>query len=349
MFSTIKSYFHKVLHYILMIIDYLIEFIGFDVKNNKKVIMSTIILIVLLLVYRLVKSVYYYKFTKENDSEAVSCLTNQNEMIWELNQQPLAMQKDEILEHTLKEFRIASSHNTYIPCNQNMDISSKLSIRNALILGCRVIELDLFVNESDNNPVIVHGVEGSTVGKDIYTTTILNFREVCNEINNYAFKKTNDPLILTLELNTHKNEVVNTNTANILREIFGERLLAKDETKSIGDYKLSELMGKVIILSGGGSSGELNNVINNTWYDDKLQNISSNTEITDEIINFNKTGITRVYPAGDVRGHFSGNYDPKKFWDAGCQIVAMNYQTNDTGMIDNNSMFKNSSFILKSK
>ena len=146
MFSYISGFFHTILHFIVIIIDYLIEFIGFDVKNNKKVIMSTIILIVLLLVYRLVKSVYYYKFTKENDSEAVSCLTNQNEMIWELNQQPLSMQKDEILERTLKEFRIASSHNTYIPCNQNMDISSKLSIRNALILGCRVIELDLFVN-----------------------------------------------------------------------------------------------------------------------------------------------------------------------------------------------------------
>jgi len=348
MFSYISSFFHKILHFILLIIDYLIEFIGFDVKNNKKVIMSTIILIVLLLIYRLVKSVYYYKFSKENDSEATSCLTNQNEMIWDLNQQPLMMQKDEILEHTLKEFRIASSHNTYIPCNQNMDIASKLSIRNALLLGCRVVELDLFIDTSDNNPLIVHGVEGSTVEKDIYTTSTLNFKEACEEINNYAFKKTNDPLIITLELNTHKNDEVNTNTANILREIFGDRLLAKDETKSIGDYTLRELMGKVILLSGGGSSGELKNVLNNTWYDDKLQNISSNTEITDEIINFNKTGITRVYPAGDVSGHFSGNFDPKKFWDAGCQIVAMNYQTNDTGMLDNNGMFKNSSFILKS-
>ena len=312
------------------------------------IIISTIIISIVFLIYKVLKRLYYYKFARNTDKRAIGCLKETTKLITDMNPISLENQDKKILEHTLKEFIIAASHNTYIPCYQNIDIANKLAIRNALLLGSRVIELDLFINKKNYEPIILHGSEGKTIKSDIYTTSAINFEEACIEINNTAFKKTTDPLIITLELNTHKNEVVNTNTANILREIFGERLLAKDETKSIGDYKLSELMGKVIILSGGGSSGELNNVINNTWYDDKLQNISSNTEITDEIINFNKTGITRVYPAGNVRGHFSGNFDPKKFWDAGCQIVAMNYQTNDTGMIDNNNMFKNSSFILKS-
>lgn len=337
----------QIIDIFLTIIDFIIEIVGFNIKDKKRVIISTIVIGVLLLFYYIFTIFYYYKLTESNDSKAKKCLEGQNNMVWNIYQKPLNMQKKELLEHTLKEFKIASSHNTYIPCNQNLDIASKIAIKRAILLGCRVIELDLFINQSDSHPLITHGVEGDTVEDDIYTTSTLNFTEVCREINNYAFKKTDDPLIITLELNTHSSEYTNNKTANILKNIFGDKLLKKDNNRSIGDYTLKELMGKVIILSGGGVSGELKDIINNTWYDEKLQNISSNTEITDELINFNKTGITRVYPAGNIGGNFSRNFDPRKYWDAGCQIVALNYQTDDDGMIENNNMFKNSSFILK--
>ena len=308
----------QIIDIFLTIIDFIIEIVGFNIKDKKRVIISTIVIGVLLLFYYIFTIFYYYKLTESNDSKAKKCLEGQNNMVWNIYQKPLNMQKKELLEHTLKEFKIASSHNTYIPCNQNLDIASKIAIKRAILLGCRVIELDLFINQSDSNPLITHGVEGDTVEDDIYTTSTLNFTEVCREINNYAFKKTDDPLIITLELNTHSNEYTNNKTANILKNIFGDKLLKKDNNRSIGDYTLKELMGKVIILSGGGVSGELKDIINNTWYDEKLQNISSNTEITDELINFNKTGITRVYPAGNIGGNFSRNFDPKKI--LGCRM-----------------------------
>ncbi|KAG0227445.1 Phospholipase C [Actinomortierella wolfii] len=56
-----------------------------------------------------------------------------------------------------------------------------------------------------------------------------------------------------------------------------------------------------------------------------------------EYINFNKTHLTRVYPAGFRIN--STNYDPHQHWAAGCQIVALNYQNYDRGMQMNSAMF----------
>ena len=311
------------------------------------IILSTIIISIVLLIYKVFKRLYYYKLAYNTDKRAIGCLKETTKLINDMNPIPLENQDKKILEHTLKEFIIAASHNTYLPCYQNIDIANKLAIRNALLLGSRVIELDLFINKKNSEPIILHGSEGKTIKSDIYTTSAINFEEACIEINNTAFKKTTDPLIITLELNTHKNVDTNNKIAFILKKIFGDKLLKQDKTRLIGDYKLKELIGKVIILSGGGVSGELENVINNTWYDSKLKNISSSTKITDELIKFNNSGITRVYPSGNFWGHLSKNYNPKKYWNAGCQIVALNYQTNDYWLRKNNKIFKDSSFILK--
>ncbi|KAF9161731.1 Phospholipase C [Actinomortierella ambigua] len=53
--------------------------------------------------------------------------------------------------------------------------------------------------------------------------------------------------------------------------------------------------------------------------------------------NFNKTHLTRVYPAGFRIN--STNYDPHQHWSAGCQVVALNYQNYDRGMQMNSAMF----------
>ncbi|KAF9122911.1 Phospholipase C [Mortierella sp. 14UC] len=56
-----------------------------------------------------------------------------------------------------------------------------------------------------------------------------------------------------------------------------------------------------------------------------------------EYINMNKSHLTRVYPAGFRIN--STNYDPHHHWAAGCQVVALNYQSHDRGMQMNNAMF----------
>ncbi|XP_062499194.1 1-phosphatidylinositol 4,5-bisphosphate phosphodiesterase beta-1-like [Corticium candelabrum] len=44
-----------------------------------------------------------------------------------------------------------------------------------------------------------------------------------------------------------------------------------------------------------------------------------------EFVNYNKRQLTRVYPKGSR--YDSSNYMPQVFWNTGCQIVALNFQT----------------------
>ena len=44
-----------------------------------------------------------------------------------------------------------------------------------------------------------------------------------------------------------------------------------------------------------------------------------------EFVNYNKLQLSRVYPSG--KRFDSSNFMPQVFWNAGCQLVALNYQT----------------------
>ena len=49
-----------------------------------------------------------------------------------------------------------------------------------------------------------------------------------------------------------------------------------------------------------------------------------------EFVNYNKHQLSRVYPAG--YRFDSSNFMPQLFWNCGCQLVALNYQSLDLGM-----------------
>lgn len=58
---------------------------------------------------------------------------------------------------------------------------------------------------------------------------------------------------------------------------------------------------------------------------DEKQALSLLREYPTEFVNYNKRQLSRVYPAG-IRFD-SSNFMPQLFWNAGCQLVALNYQT----------------------
>ncbi|XP_055712184.1 1-phosphatidylinositol 4,5-bisphosphate phosphodiesterase classes I and II isoform X1 [Phlebotomus papatasi] len=57
-----------------------------------------------------------------------------------------------------------------------------------------------------------------------------------------------------------------------------------------------------------------------------------------EFVNYNKHQLSRVYPAGTRFD--SSNFMPQLFWNAGCQLVALNYQTLDLAMQLNQGIFE---------
>jgi hypothetical protein len=88
------------------------------------------------------------------------------------------------------------------------------------------------------------------------------------------------------------------------------------------------------------------------WYkmhsfsENKLDNLCRNS--TAKLISFNRSNFSRVYPKGTRFG--STNYDPSPGWFTGCQMIALNYQTNDEGMRQNHIKFEENGrcgYVLK--
>ena len=89
----------------------------------------------------------------------------------------------------------------------------------------------------------------------------------------------------------------------------------------------------------------------------KCYHISSLSEIkAEKIINSDQAGLiqhtrhqlVRIYPKGARTD--SSNYDPIPFWNAGCQVVALNYQTSGLQKSINDALFQvngNCGYVLK--
>ena len=57
-----------------------------------------------------------------------------------------------------------------------------------------------------------------------------------------------------------------------------------------------------------------------------------------DFVNYNKRQLSRVYPKGTRVD--SSNYTPQMYWNAGCQLVALNFQSQDLGMMLNHGVFE---------
>ncbi|XP_074091199.1 1-phosphatidylinositol 4,5-bisphosphate phosphodiesterase beta-2 isoform X2 [Macrotis lagotis] len=67
-----------------------------------------------------------------------------------------------------------------------------------------------------------------------------------------------------------------------------------------------------------------------------------------QFVDYNKRQMSRIYPKGTRMD--SSNYSPQMFWNAGCQMVALNFQTMDMPMQQNMALFEfngQSGYLLK--
>uniref|UniRef100_A0A803SLP1 1-phosphatidylinositol 4,5-bisphosphate phosphodiesterase n=1 Tax=Anolis carolinensis TaxID=28377 RepID=A0A803SLP1_ANOCA len=67
-----------------------------------------------------------------------------------------------------------------------------------------------------------------------------------------------------------------------------------------------------------------------------------------QFVDYNKRQMSRIYPKGTRMD--SSNYMPQMFWNVGCQMVALNFQTTDAPMQQNMALFEyngQSGYLLK--
>ncbi|KAK8120382.1 1-phosphatidylinositol 4-5-bisphosphate phosphodiesterase 1 [Apiospora kogelbergensis] len=117
------------------------------------------------------------------------------------------------LDRPLHEYFISSSHNTYLLGRQVADLSSVEGYITALAKGCRSIEIDCW-DGPDGQPQVLHGYA---------MTNAISFREVINIVHKYAFVASPFPLLVSLEV--HCNNEQQVIMSDIMKEIFGNRLI----------------------------------------------------------------------------------------------------------------------------
>ncbi|XP_035388792.1 1-phosphatidylinositol 4,5-bisphosphate phosphodiesterase beta-2 [Electrophorus electricus] len=73
-----------------------------------------------------------------------------------------------------------------------------------------------------------------------------------------------------------------------------------------------------------------------SFVETKAESLMSKTAV--EFVEYNKRQMSRIYPKGTRMD--SSNYNPQPFWNVGCQMVALNYQTMDFPMQLNMALFE---------
>lgn len=290
-------------------------------KILKKILFRIIIIILLLILY------FYYHI---NTNREKKCFSLSSKII-NKNVKPIET-KIYLLDKPFKEFYVNSSHNSYIPCNQNFDIASLYSIKQVLLMGARCIELD--IHEKNNIPVVAHGKFG------ILTTSYLSLKDCLDVINKYGFL-TSDPLVLFIEVCVTNKSVLK-KISNIIKLKFGNRLLSneykikKKNNKKFIDEPIKNLLNKIIIVNSTSINTNLEDILDDNVY--QIKNNNSNTLITTK-------KMQRIYSAPSICLQFSCNYDPIVHWKNKANFVSLNFQTLDDALIKNYTMFKKYSYV----
>eukprot|EP00754_Rhynchopus_humris_P036566 Rhum_TRINITY_DN18676_c0_g1::Rhum_TRINITY_DN18676_c0_g1_i1::g.168078::m.168078/K05857/PLCD; phosphatidylinositol phospholipase C, delta len=146
------------------------------------------------------------------------------------------------------DYFIASSHNTYLDHGQLTGQSSTTAYMNALLLGCRCVEIDCW-DGPDGEPIVYHGHT---------LTTKVKFIDVIKAIDKYAFKKSQYPVILSLEIHTSADQQAR--MGQIMKNIFRRRvdgtnhvsilqppIAFTDHKKTYHDFTPDGLRGKILV------------------------------------------------------------------------------------------------------
>lgn len=228
----------------------------------------------------------------------------------------------------LSDCFIASSHNTAIGDLQILGGANVNHIIHALNQKVRMIELDIFVSHNDKTiPVVSHG----RLKSNLQVTSNIYFESCLKAIEKYAWKCTNEPLFLALEMNLISGAAA-TNVQRLLLKYFPLHILLPRRDKKLNEYKLSELTNKLVILPMLHRK-ELRGLAYTSMYNSRTFVNKPHTEHVQR----DSTRMIRIYPRNTI---LSKNFDFTEFMYY-CQFVCLNLSYKDQYLEQYLKIFKN--------
>lgn len=212
----------------------------------------------------------------------------------------------------LKHCICSSSHNTLIGDLQifgNSNINHLIKILN---LNFRMIELDIFI-DNNNSFIVSHGND------NIRVTTNVKLETCLQVISEYAWRCTDLPLFIVLELNFENNE---SSLDELMYRYFSDKIFLK--VSSLGDTIIGDLKNKLIVLVSTPNKN-LKCSIGNLYGKNKIMYNIPNTQKTQH--SQNEFNLCRIYPSNFI---ISRNYDFKEFLNY--TFISMNVTYMDTYM-----------------
>jgi hypothetical protein len=321
---------------------------------NEKFATNVLLLIIILLAITIL--IYYYYIS---NLEKKNC-SYMDDLYSELNSNIQSID-DTNKEHTFsfKDYYIKTAYNCCSGGNYKNDFVSTCNLKNILKQGIR--GLDFEISSINDKPVVTTSTEDSVYIKETYN--YVSMSDVMSIINNYAFASSyspnyKDPLILHFRINSNNTKMYD-NFADILSSytsiLLDKNYSFENNKYNLGDAKLVDLMGKVIIIvdksnttfMSSESFMEYVNMTSNSMFMRALRyyDIKYTPDI-EELKNYNKKNMTIALPD---KGSNPENMSGILVRALGCQLIAMRYQLVDQFLEENNLFFdrKNTAFILK--
>lgn len=268
----------------------------------------------------------------------------------------------------LCDYYIAGSYKSYIPCGYTADIQSYDAIKKVLQMGARVVHLDLYSNESLDNPLVEIRVEKPMKGE---FNKPLQFDKICELISKNAWLGHNYPLFLYLDIHFTDKYLYQQMAKQLLKH-FRKRLMYQKygfKRYNIGQVSIKDALGRVIII--------LNKYPNDGLLDELTNEVTSDSHEYLRIIDYTEANMNfGGIKATDTDGVYTINFnkfnmtfckhDPNHKYDNvvtfkndidnidsvdlrkyGVHSVLAYYNKNDDHMRDYLNYFKKCSFVVK--
>uniref|UniRef100_A0A8D3AB73 Phosphoinositide phospholipase C n=1 Tax=Scophthalmus maximus TaxID=52904 RepID=A0A8D3AB73_SCOMX len=290
------------------------------------------------------------------------------------------------MSQPLCHYFISSSHNTYLMEDQLRGQSSVEGYIRALKRGCRCVEVDCW-DGANGEPIVYHGHTFtskilfkdvvSAVGKYAFKVSdypvILSIENHCSVeqqrvmaqhlnhiLGDKLLKSTLDgkaPIRLPSPEDLKGKILLKAKKIGGLEESFSGTEDSLTGEPSDEDEKSKQRLSKELSDCVVYCKSVRFNSFKHARIHSKVYEVASFTEYKarkhlreagTEFVLHNSRQLTRVYPSGFRTD--SSNFGPQEMWNAGCQIVALNFQTAGEGMDLNDGLFSQNGrcgYVLK--